>query len=251
MPCSVPRLGWTPTLPATASTCLLRPRARLLLVHGSGAAAAATLPVTAVASTDLTSSHYTSVAASPSLRASSSTGGGSGLVALTVTASAACKREAEFLEKYFDSARAKLPETMASVRLVGREIGDLAADLSDLSNILGYDIVWHILCSFCIFVNKTANVVIASISQELTKGAKSSMRIIHTAEAQLYLKPTTRPGSQSNQDDRLDEPLLASTVRHLRELIADIRSGFGTASGMTRAIMWAFNFDSKHRKNCS
>ncbi|KAK3128778.1 hypothetical protein QOZ80_6BG0466210 [Eleusine coracana subsp. coracana] len=237
MPCSVPRLGWTPTLPATASTCLLRPRARLLLVHGSGAAAAATLPVTAVASTDLTSSHYTSVAASPSLRASSSTGGGSGLVALTVTASAvavfaclvffsairsllACKREAEFLEKYFDSARAKLPETMASVRLVGREIGDLAADLSDLS-------------------------------QELTKGAKSSMRIIHTAEAQLYLKPTTRPGSQSNQDDRLDEPLLASTVRHLRELIADIRSGFGTASGMTRAIMWAFNFDSKHRKNCS
>lgn len=43
-----------------------------------------------------------------------------------------CKRNAEFLEKYFDSAREKLPETMASVRLVGREMGDLAADLSDL-----------------------------------------------------------------------------------------------------------------------
>jgi hypothetical protein len=44
----------------------------------------------------------------------------------------ACKREAEFLEKYFDSARAKLPETVASVRLIGREISDLAVDLSDL-----------------------------------------------------------------------------------------------------------------------
>jgi len=44
----------------------------------------------------------------------------------------ACKRDAEFLEKYFDSAREKLAETMASVRLVGREVGDLAADLSDL-----------------------------------------------------------------------------------------------------------------------
>ena len=44
----------------------------------------------------------------------------------------ACKRDAEFLEKYFDSAREKLAETMASVRLVGRDVGDLAADLSDL-----------------------------------------------------------------------------------------------------------------------
>jgi hypothetical protein len=44
----------------------------------------------------------------------------------------ACKREAELLEKYFDSAREKLPETMASFRLIGREVGDLAADLSDL-----------------------------------------------------------------------------------------------------------------------
>lgn len=47
-----------------------------------------------------------------------------------------CKREAEFLEKYFDSARAKLPQTMASMRLVGREIGDLAADLSDLRYVM-------------------------------------------------------------------------------------------------------------------
>lgn len=44
----------------------------------------------------------------------------------------ACKREAESLEKYFDSAREKLPKTMASLRLIGREAGGLAADLSDL-----------------------------------------------------------------------------------------------------------------------
>lgn len=44
----------------------------------------------------------------------------------------ACKKEVEFLEKYFDSVREKLPETMASVRLVAREVGDLTADLSDL-----------------------------------------------------------------------------------------------------------------------
>lgn len=43
-----------------------------------------------------------------------------------------CKKAAESLEKSFDLTREKLPETMASVRLVGKEIGDLSVDLSDL-----------------------------------------------------------------------------------------------------------------------
>uniref|UniRef100_A0A0A9D8M9 Uncharacterized protein n=1 Tax=Arundo donax TaxID=35708 RepID=A0A0A9D8M9_ARUDO len=123
----------------------------------------------------------------------------------------ACKREVEFLEKYFDSAREKLPETMASVRLVGREISDLAADLSDLS-------------------------------QEVTKGVKSSMSIVHKAEAQLHQPtPSALPGTAQRMSHKkvIREPLLASTVRDLRELIADIRSGFGAASGIVGLLVWA------------
>ncbi|CAL5043687.1 unnamed protein product [Urochloa decumbens] len=165
LPMSSPPLpghSTTLTLPATgASACLLRPRARKLLLRG--------LP-RAAAPPGLACSHHSSVAAAPSTSPQCA-GGGGGLVALAVTASAvavsacfvffsairsmlACKREAEFLEKHFHSLREKLPETMASLRLVGREVGDLAADLSDLS-------------------------------QELTKGVKSSLSIIHTADAKL------------------------------------------------------------------
>ncbi|CAO1947572.1 unnamed protein product [Urochloa humidicola] len=233
----------TLTLPTTgASACLLRPRARHLLVRGLSRAAAATHHAAAVASPGLACSHHSSVAAAPSISPQCAGGGGGGLVALAVTASAvavsvcfvffsaihsmlACKREAELLEKYFDSVREKLPETMASLRLVGREVGDLAADLSDLS-------------------------------QELTKGVKSSMSIVHTADAKLrQLTPSALPGTawrMSNQKNVAEErPLLASTVRDLRELIADIRSGFGAAAGIAGLIMWASNFGSARRKNRS
>ncbi|CAN6164522.1 unnamed protein product [Urochloa humidicola] len=223
----------TLTLPTTgASACLLRPRARHLLVRGLSRAAAATHHAAAVASPGLACSHHSSVAAAPSISPQCAGGGGGGLVALAVTASAvavsacfvffsaihsmlACKREAEFLEKYFDSVREKLPETMASLRLVGREI-----------------------------------------SQELTKGVKSSMSIVHTADAKLrQLIPSALPGTargMSNQKNVAEElPLLASTVRDLRELIADIRSGFGAAAGIAGLIMWASNFRSARRKNRS
>ncbi|KAL6605912.1 hypothetical protein ACP70R_041565 [Stipagrostis hirtigluma subsp. patula] len=255
----LPRHAKPPTpLRATASSvCVLRPRGRLLLVRGSSGAAATPL-VAAAASPDLAcyQSLYYSVPASPSPRAASSTSSrrpAGGLVVLTVAASAvwllasvspqapnpvaisaclifvsairsmlACKREAEFLEKYFASAREKLPETMASVRLVAREISDLAADLSDLS----------------------------TISQDLTKGVKSSMSIVNTAEAQLHqLKPSAPPGTAQSISNRkkVVEPLLASTVRDLRELISDIRSGFGAAIGMASIFMWASKFGSKRR----
>ncbi|XP_062228497.1 uncharacterized protein LOC133926532 isoform X1 [Phragmites australis] len=237
----LPRHAQTPTLPTTAPACLRRrPRGSLLLVRGSSVAATAATPhvaVAAVASPGLSCSHY-SVAASPSTSPRCSAGG---LVVLAVAASAvavsacmiffsairsmlACKRAAEFLEKYFDSAREKLPETMASVRLVGREVSDLAVDLSDLS-------------------------------QELTKGVKSSMGIVHTAEAQLgQPAPSALAGTaqrMSNQKKVLGESLLASTVRDLRELVADIRSGFGAASGIVSLFVWASNFGSKRRKNRS
>ncbi|XP_066316005.1 uncharacterized protein [Miscanthus floridulus] len=231
-------------LPATgASACLPRPRDRHLLVRGWSAAtvAAATPLVASSSSSGPACCHHYSVATAPSLRASSTSPRRRGLDALTVTASAvavsvcliffsatrsmlACKRDAEFLEKYFDSAREKLSETMASVRLVGREVGDLAADLSDLS-------------------------------QELTKGVKSSMSIVHTAEAQLRQSPSSAlPGParrMSNQKNVADEPLLASAVRDLRQLIADIRTGFGAAAGIAGLSMWALKFGSKGRKNRS
>lgn len=238
-PPPLPGHSTTLTLPTTgASACLLRPRAQQLLVCGLSRAAAATPH--AAASSGLRCSHHSSVAAAPSTSPQRA-GGGSDLVTLTLTASAvavsacliffsairsmlACKREAEFLEKYFDSAREKLPETMASLRLIGREVGDLAADLSDLS-------------------------------QELTKGVKSSMSIVHTADAQLPQRmPPTLPGTarrMSNQKNLAEESLLASTVRDLRELIADIRSGFGVAAGIAGLFMWASNFGSKRRKNRS
>ncbi|XP_066381295.1 uncharacterized protein [Miscanthus floridulus] len=240
---SSPPLSSHAKLPTTgASACHPRPRDRHLLVRGWSVAAATPLVAMSSSSGPACCHHY-SVATAPSLRASSASprrAGGAGLDALTVTASAvavsacliffsairsmlACKRDAEFLEKYFDSAREKLPETMASVRLVGREIGDLAADLSDLS-------------------------------QELTKGVKSSMSIIHTAEAQLRQSPPSALGParrMSNQKNVAEEPLLASTVRDLRQLIADIRSGFGAAAGIAGLSMWALKFGSKGRKNRS
>ncbi|CAN6198246.1 unnamed protein product [Urochloa humidicola] len=210
----------TLTFPTTgASACLLRPRAQHLLVRGLSRTAAATPG--AVASPGLACSHHSSVAAAPSISPQCAGGGGCGLVALAVTASAACKREAEFLEKYFDSVREKLPETMASLRLVGREVGDLASDLSELS-------------------------------QELTKGVKSSMSIVHTADAKLRQPtPSALPGTarwMANQKNVAEEPpLLASTVRDLREFIANMRA----AAGIAGLLMWASNFGSARRKNRS
>ncbi|PAN24920.1 hypothetical protein PAHAL_4G262400 [Panicum hallii] len=220
----------TLTLPTTgASARLLRPGARQLLVRGISRAAAATPH--AAASPGIACSRHSSVAAAPSTSPRHA-GGACDLVALTLTASAvavsacliffaairsmlACKREAEFLEKYFDSARKKLPESMASLRLVGREFGDLAADLSDLS-------------------------------QEMTKGVRSSMSIVHTADAQLHQPtPSALPGTARrmyNQKKVAEEPLLASTLRDLRELIKGIRSGLGATAGMADLFMWASNF---------
>ena len=103
------------------------------------------------------------------------------------------------------------------------------------------------------------------------------MSIVHTAEAQLRQSPSSAlPGElqfdannlrnnprnynlillgparrMSNQKNVADEPLLASTVRDLRQLIADIRTGFGAAAGIAGLSMWALKFGSKGRKNRS
>lgn len=131
-----------------------------------------------------------------------------------------CKRAAESLEMSFDFMREKLPETMASVRLVGKEVSDLSVDLSDLS-------------------------------QELRKVFRSSMSVVHTADAQLrQLSTSGTPGTSprvANQKKAVGEPLLASTVRELRGLIAEVRSGFGAAFGIASLFMWASNFGSKHQ----
>ncbi|KAL6861779.1 hypothetical protein ACP4OV_017479 [Aristida adscensionis] len=240
-----PRLAKAPTLPPTAAAaaCLLRPCARRRLVRASHGATGATPLLAAAASPDLACSHHPSVAASPSPRAATSTSPrrpAGGPVVLAVGASAVavsaclvffsavrslliCKREAEFLGKYFDSTAAKLPETMASVRLVAREVSDLAADLTDLS-------------------------------QELTKGIKGSMSVIHTAEAQLDQLTSAPPGNtqrMANGKKVAGEPLLASTVRDLRELVQDIRSGFAAAIGFIGVFIWASSFGSKRRKDSS
>lgn len=132
-----------------------------------------------------------------------------------------CKKAAESLEKSFDLTREKFPETMASVRLVGKEIGDLSVVLSDLS-------------------------------QELTKVVRSSLSIVHTADAQLrQLATSAQQGTTqgvANRKKAVGEPLVATTVREVRELIADIRSGFGAAFGITSLFMWASKIWSKRPK---
>ena len=113
---------------------------------------------------------------------------------------------------------------MASVRLVAKEIGALSVDLSDLS-------------------------------QELTKVVRSSLSIVHTADAQLrQLATSAQQGTAqgaANRKKAVAEPLVATTVREVRELIADIRSGFGAASGITSLFMWASKVWSKRPTNNS
>uniref|UniRef100_A0A8R7QWV1 Uncharacterized protein n=1 Tax=Triticum urartu TaxID=4572 RepID=A0A8R7QWV1_TRIUA len=225
-----------PKLPTT-SACLLRPHGRLLL--GSRSSRAATKNLSA-ASPDASSLRLASVAA-PSPRASVRRPDGGGLLVLSVAASAVaisasfiffsavpsmldCKRAAESLEKSFDLTREKLPETMASVRQVGKEIGDLSVDLSDLS-------------------------------QELNKVVRSSFSIVHTADAQLrQLATSAQQGTAqlvANRKKAVGEPLVATTIREVRELIADIRSGFGKAFSIASLFMWASKFWSRRPKNNS
>uniref|UniRef100_A0A8R7R1K6 Uncharacterized protein n=1 Tax=Triticum urartu TaxID=4572 RepID=A0A8R7R1K6_TRIUA len=226
-----------PKLPTT-SACLLRPRGRLLL--GSSRCRAATKYQSAE-SPDASSLRLASVAApSPPASVRPPDGGGL-LLLLSVAASAVaisasfiffsaipsmldCKRAAESLEKSFDLTREKLPESMASVRLVAKEIGALSVDLSDLS-------------------------------QELTKVVRSSLSIVHTADAQLrQLATSAQQGTSqgvANRNKAVGEPLVATTVREVRELIADIQSGFGAASGITSLFMWASKVWSKRPTNNS
>ncbi|KAF7100348.1 hypothetical protein CFC21_101884 [Triticum aestivum] len=113
---------------------------------------------------------------------------------------------------------------MASVRLVAKEIGALSVDLSDLS-------------------------------QELTKVVRSSLSIVHTADAQLrQLATSAQQGTAqgaANRKKAVGEPLVATTVREVRELIADIRSGFGAAFGIANLFRWASKFWSKRPTNNS
>lgn len=55
----------------------------------------------------------------------------------------------------------------------------------------------------------------------------------------------------SNRKRAAGEPLLASTVRELRELIAELHSGFGVAVSIAGLLTWASNFVSKRPKNRS
>uniref|UniRef100_A0A0E0DZB9 Uncharacterized protein n=1 Tax=Oryza meridionalis TaxID=40149 RepID=A0A0E0DZB9_9ORYZ len=219
-----PRHTQAPAPPATASAsaCLLRRRVSLCYCRASTRTLAAAPPS---APSLLRSS--VAVPSSPQHARrgpGDGGGGGGGLLVVTVAVSAECKKAAESLEKSFGSAREKLPETMASVRLVGREICDLAVDLSNLS-------------------------------QELRKGVQSSISVIHTADAQLHQLTTSAPqGNQrvaSNRKRAAGEPLLASTVRELRELIAELHSGFGVAVSIAGLLTWASNFASKRPKNRS
>lgn len=100
------------------------------------------------------------------------------------------------------------------------------------------------------------------------------MSIVHTAEAQLRQSPPSAlpgelqfdainlrdnpsnynlillgPARRMSNQNVAEEPLLASIVRDLRQLIADIRLGFGAAAGIAGLYMWALKFGSKGRKN--
>ncbi|BAH93398.1 Os06g0225400 [Oryza sativa Japonica Group] len=231
-----------PPAAASASACLLRRRRGRLRVSLCYCRASTEPLVFASPSSPslLRSSVAVPVPSSPR-HANRGPGDGGGLLVVTVAASAVvlsacfvflsamrsmleCKKAAESLEKSFGSAREKLPETMASVKLVGREICDLAVDLSNLS-------------------------------QELRKGVQSSMSVVHAADAQLHQLTTSAPqGNQrvtSNRKRAAGEPLLASTVRELRELIAELHSGFGVAVSIAGLLTWASNFVSKRPKNRS
>ncbi|KAK2444852.1 chitinase protein [Trifolium repens] len=78
----------------------------------------------------------------------------------------AFKRAAESLEKLMDTTREELPDTMAAIRLSGMEISDLTNELSDLG-------------------------------QEITRGVKSSTRVVRSAEERLR-RLTTMPSSSSS-----------------------------------------------------
>ena len=52
----------------------------------------------------------------------------------------------------------------------------------------------------------------------------------------------------SNQKNVAEDPLLASTLRDLRELIAENRSGFGAMASIASLFMWATNFVSRRSK---
>uniref|UniRef100_A0A0D9WNI3 Uncharacterized protein n=1 Tax=Leersia perrieri TaxID=77586 RepID=A0A0D9WNI3_9ORYZ len=238
MPSALPRHAEAPAPPPATASLLLRRRGRLRVSLGY-CSASATQPLAAASPSAL--ALRSSVAATSSPRhAGPGRAPDGGLLAFTFAASAvaisAClvfvsairsmlesKRAVESLEKSLDSAREKLPETMASVRLVGREICDLTVDLSNLS-------------------------------QELKKGVQSSMSVVHTADAQLRQLTSASQGNRragSNRKRAAGEPLLASTVRELRELIAELQSGFGVAVSITGLLWWASNFASKHPRNRS
>ncbi|XP_006655930.1 uncharacterized protein LOC102721846 [Oryza brachyantha] len=230
MPSSLPRHAQAPVPPPAATACLLRTRRGRIRV-GLGRHRASTEPLASLRS---------SVAVPSSPRHPAARRGPDGSpIAFAVAASAVaisacfvffsairsileCKRAAESLEKSFNSTREKLPETMASVRLVGREICDLSVDLSNLS-------------------------------QGLRKGVQSSMSIVHTADSQLHqLTTSAQQGSQrvaAHRKKAAGEPLLASTVRELRELIAELHSGFGVAVSIASLFFWASNFVSRRPKN--
>ncbi|KAG8076342.1 hypothetical protein GUJ93_ZPchr0006g45885 [Zizania palustris] len=241
MSSALPRHADAPVPPATA--CLLRRRSgRLRVGLGSCRASAQPLAAASPCAPSLRSSVAVPFPRAPSSPRHGRRGSeGGGLLVVTVAASAVaisscfvffsairfmleCKRVAESLEKSFDSAREKLPETAASVRLVGKEICDLTMDLSNLS-------------------------------QQLRKGVESSMSAVHTADAQFRQLTNSAPQGTvqrvAGRKKAVAEPLLASTVRELRELIAELKSGFGVAISIGSLFMWASNFLSKRPKNRS
>ncbi|GAB2282940.1 hypothetical protein Dimus_017474 [Dionaea muscipula] len=102
----------------------------------------------------------------------------------------AFKRAAESLEKLLDVTREELPDTMTAIRLSGMEISDLTTELSDLG-------------------------------QEITQGVRSSTRAVRVAEERLRgltnnnrAAPVQEIGTQKN---RTAEPVVARTMRHMRE----------------------------------
>ncbi|KAI4374152.1 hypothetical protein MLD38_012179 [Melastoma candidum] len=86
-----------------------------------------------------------------------------------IPAMLAFRKAAESLEKLMDTTREELPDTMASLRLSGMEIGDLTTELSDLG-------------------------------QQITRGVRTSTRAVRVAEKSLrQLSTMASPEDDNNQ----------------------------------------------------
>ncbi|XP_058096630.1 uncharacterized protein LOC131242176 isoform X2 [Magnolia sinica] len=140
---------------------------------------------------------------------------------LNAIACAAFKKAAESLEKLLDVTREELPDTMAAVRLSGMEISDLTMELSDLG-------------------------------QEITQGVRNSTRAVRMAEDRLRrltnMAPAALVQEKATLKTEMVEPVMARTVRTLKEGIVNGRAILQAFFSLTQFSRWAMKYVSARGK---